>query len=67
MVFRWYRPQKQQMRMITEDDRVFTVGECLVILHADENDAGRWVCVANNTAGVEHLDFTLQVKVFLCS
>ncbi|XP_075218306.1 cell adhesion molecule Dscam2-like [Lycorma delicatula] len=60
--FEWYRLENQQMKSVTEDDRIFVIGECLVILHADEDDAGKWVCVANNTAGEERFDFTLQVK-----
>ena len=43
------------------DDRIYRVGECLIILHAEDDDAGRWVCVANNTAGVERVDVTLHV------
>nr|CAD7442429.1 unnamed protein product [Timema bartmani] len=59
---RWFRQDRHQLRVITEtDDRMFVVGECLAILHVDEGDAGRWVCVANNTAGVERIDLTLQV------
>ena len=50
------------MRPIPEtNDRIFRVGECLTILHTEEGDAGRWVCVANNSAGVERIDLTLHV------
>nr|CAD7589389.1 unnamed protein product [Timema genevievae] len=60
--YKWFRQDRHQLRVITEtDDRMFVVGECLAILHVDEGDAGRWVCVANNTAGVERIDLTLQV------
>ncbi|XP_066995296.2 cell adhesion molecule Dscam2 [Anabrus simplex] len=59
--FRWFRQDRHQLRAVPDDDRVFQVGECLAILHADEGDGGRWVCVANNTAGVERLDLSLHV------
>ncbi|RZF37300.1 hypothetical protein LSTR_LSTR005632 [Laodelphax striatellus] len=59
--YRWYRQERQSLRDVVENDRIFRVGECLVILHADEADAGRWVCVANNTEGSQRFDFNLQV------
>lgn len=45
-----------------EDERVFRVAECLVLQHADDMDSGRWVCLVNNSAGVERVDFNLQVS-----
>lgn len=47
---------------MVEDERVFRVAECLVLQHADEMDSGRWVCLVNNSAGVERIDFNLQVS-----
>ncbi|XP_054281239.1 cell adhesion molecule Dscam2-like [Macrosteles quadrilineatus] len=58
---RWYRQEGQLRRQVVEDDRMFRVGECLVLLHADEADGGTWVCVANNSVGMEHIDITLKV------
>lgn len=58
---RWYRQERQQLRAVVEDERIFRVAECLVLQHADEMDSGRWVCLVNNSAGVERIDFNLQV------
>ena len=45
-----------------DDERVFSAGEVLVIQHAEESDAGHWVCLLNNTAGSERVDITLQLS-----
>jgi hypothetical protein len=59
---RWFRQDHHQLRALAEaDDRIYRAGECLIIQHAVESDAGRWVCVANNTAGVERMDVVLHV------
>ena len=60
--FRWFRQEHHQLHALPEmDDRIYRVGECLIVQHAEDDDAGRWVCVANNTAGVERVDVTLHV------
>jgi len=59
---RWFRQDHHQLHPVPEtDDRIYKVGECLIIQHAEDDDAGRWVCVANNTAGVERVDVNLHV------
>ncbi|XP_023724358.1 Down syndrome cell adhesion molecule-like protein Dscam2 isoform X2 [Cryptotermes secundus] len=59
---RWFRQDHHQLRALAEaDDRIYRAGECLIIQHVVESDAGRWVCVANNTAGVERMDVVLHV------
>jgi len=59
---RWFRQDHHQLHPVPEtDDRIYRVSECLIIQHAEDEDAGRWVCVANNTAGVERVDVTLHV------
>ncbi|XP_021925400.1 Down syndrome cell adhesion molecule-like protein Dscam2 isoform X4 [Zootermopsis nevadensis] len=59
---RWFRQEHHQLRTLPEtDDRIYRVVECLIIQQAEEGDAGRWVCVANNTAGVERMDVVLHV------
>ena len=62
LCFRWFRQDHHQLHAVPEtDDRIYRVGECLIIQHAEDDDAGRWVCVANNTAGVERVDVNLHV------
>ncbi|KAF4532567.1 hypothetical protein B566_EDAN008491 [Ephemera danica] len=53
----------QQLRGVVQDDRIFTVadGECLAVLHVQPEDAGKYVCVANNTVGTTRLEITLHV------
>ncbi|XP_046406414.1 Down syndrome cell adhesion molecule-like protein Dscam2 [Ischnura elegans] len=59
---RWFRQDRHQLHGLEEDERVFRVAECLVILHAEEADAGRYVCVANNSAGAERVEVSLAVS-----
>ena len=62
LCYRWFRQDHHQLHPVSEtDDRIYRVGECLIIQHAEDDDTGRWVCVANNTAGVERVDVTLHV------
>ncbi|XP_052129243.1 cell adhesion molecule Dscam2-like isoform X3 [Frankliniella occidentalis] len=60
----WFRLERQQLRPHLEapDERVFAVGEVLVVQHAEEQDAGHWVCLLNSTAGGERVDVTLQLS-----
>ncbi|KAG8228352.1 hypothetical protein J437_LFUL006803 [Ladona fulva] len=53
---------RHQLHGLAEDERVFRVAECLVILHAEEADGGRYVCVANNSAGTERIEVALTIS-----
>ncbi|XP_063218722.1 cell adhesion molecule Dscam2-like [Bacillus rossius redtenbacheri] len=60
--YKWFRQDQHQRRTAVEaGERVFAVGECLAILHADESDAGHWACAASNSAGTERLELRLHV------
>jgi len=59
---RWFRADDgEDLRAVVEDSRVSATDELLVIQHAEEGDAGRWVCMANNSVGSERVDVTLRV------
>jgi Immunoglobulin I-set domain len=48
---------------ISADDRVKIVadGQCLSLLHVQPEDSGKYVCVANNSAGSTRIEITLSV------
>jgi Immunoglobulin I-set domain len=52
-----------QLRPILADERVKIVadGQCLSLLHVQPEDSGKYVCVANNSAGSTRIEVTLSV------
>ncbi|XP_065334191.1 cell adhesion molecule Dscam2-like isoform X1 [Cloeon dipterum] len=66
----WFRQldraghMQPQLRPISADERVKVVadGQCLSLLHVQPEDAGKYVCVANNSAGSTKIEVTLVVS-----
>ncbi|XP_059489075.1 cell adhesion molecule Dscam2-like isoform X3 [Neocloeon triangulifer] len=54
---------QSQLRPIGVDERVKVVadGQCLSLLHVQPEDGGKYVCVANNSAGSTKIEITLAV------
>lgn len=70
--YSWYRKQEvigpagvpqQEVLHLANDERVFAMDEnqILAFQHAQPEDSGKYICVANNSEGTERLEVILNV------